>query len=160
MTMGRAAIAPSPTDPQVQAAIVSGFTQGESQRSIAGTIGIGRGTLTDWLELGQQELNSWSRGESELGSYGQLSLLIERAYATFEQRKVATLNGEGSDKEWVRDLAHVTRRNPAEWAERREVNVTHHGKITVTNPELTAAQQANLAHLLADDEPKLLPPGS
>ena len=148
MTMGRAATAPSPTDPDVQAAIVSGFTQGESQRSIAGTIGIGRGTLTDWLELGQQELNSWSAGKSELGSYGRLSLLIERAYATFEQRKVATLNGEGSDKEWVRDLAHVTRRNPAEWAERRSVEVKHSGGVFVA--PLPQLAEAELLALLSD----------
>ena len=81
-----------------------------------------------------------------------------KAYARFEARKVATLNGEGDSEQWVRDLAHVTRRHPQEWAERRDVSIKQEITVTVTPPQLTERQQANLARLLADDEPKLASP--
>ena len=146
MTMGRAASQAAPDDPQVVDTICDGYEAGMSHKAIAGQLGIARRTLTQWLELGQAELES----ENELGSYGQLYTQVQSAYARFEERKVASLNGAGSDKEWVRDLAHVTRRNPAEWAERRQVTIESHVTVlTATLPplaehELLALLQAKL----------------
>ena len=113
-----------------------------SHKAIAGQLGVARSTLQQWFDLGRKELES----DDELGSYGRLYVAVQRAYATFEERKVATLNGEGSDKEWVRDLAHVTRRNPAEWAERRQVSIEQH--VTVLHAQLPAMAEAELLALL------------
>ena len=144
MVTGRTASQPAPDDQAVVDTICNGYEAGMSHKAIAGQLGIARSSLRQWLDFGRQELESGD----ELGSLGRLCVAVQSAYARFESRKVATLNGDGSDKEWVRDLAHVTRRNPAEWAERRQVTIESH--VTVLTSQLPQLAEAELLKLLSD----------
>ena len=144
MTTGRTASQPAPDDQHVIAIICDGYEAGMSHKAIAGQLGMARSSLRQWLDFGRAELESGD----ELGSLGRLYVAVQSAYARFESRKVATLNGDGSDKEWVRDLAHVTRRNPAEWAERRQVSIES-VSVTIT-AQLPQLAEAELLKLLSD----------
>ena len=157
MVSGRAASAPAPDDQATLDTICNAFTRGMSHKAIAGQLGIAVSTLRSWLEQGRIELESGN----ELGSLGRLSVAVGKAYYQFESESVAVMadgKRNGGNK-WIPALAHVTRVHPAEWAERRDVSITSTVSITITSPELSEAQQRLLLLALADDEPKLLPPG-
>ena len=132
---------PRPDDPAVVAAICEGYERGLSHKAIAGQLGIARVTLKQWLDFGRIELEADEPVEP--GSLGHLYVQVQRAYASFESRKIDKL--EAGKADWVAALAHVTRRNPQDWAERRYEHVQQHTTVTYIHELGPGAEQAMLA---------------
>ncbi len=149
---------PQPNDPELIATVVDGYERGLGQRAIAANARMGRTTLDQWIRDGQIELNAYHAGETEtLGSYGLFYSYIERAYAQFEGRKVDKIEAAGPD--WVAALAHVTRRNPGEWAEKRQIQIESTSVVVhATLPQLAEQQLLALVKDKLDSGVKLLPP--
>ena len=149
MVQGRADTQPQHTDQHVIDTIQHDWQQGMTQQAIAGHLGMATRTLEDWLAKGREELAAYSSGKTdELGSYGRLSVAVGKAYYQFEADSVAIINDgklNGGNK-WIPALAHVTRRNPAEWAERRQVQIE--STVTVLHATLPALAEAELLALL------------
>ena len=154
--------APRPDDPELIAEVVAGKLLGLSNRAIAAKARIGRRTLDHWLNEGQAELVDFEAGRLlELGSLGRFCAQVEMAAADFEVGNVEVINrakDEGGNK-WIPALAHITRRNPSEWAERRQVQIEQHSTLTVTVlPSLPEQQLLALVQDKLESGIPLLPP--
>ena len=155
---------PRPDHPELMQTICFGMASGLSYRAIAGHCGISKLTLEAWVSDGRAEVARYDSGEQqELGSVGVLAQGIERAYAAFEIRKVIRVDAGGPD--WVSALAHVTRRNPQDWAERRYEHVQQDIRTVSVSVALTSLPEQQLLALVRDklDQGTALlppPPGS
>ena len=115
-------------------------------------------TLIDWLNRGQEELIAWSNNkDEELGSYGRLSVLVERSYLEFEQRNIEVLErakdtGKGL---WQAAMAHMRSRN-TEWVEQYQGHVKIESKSVVVHATLPAGAEAELLALLSSQDHPLL----
>ena len=158
--MPRTATQATPSDPNVVSIIAEGFTRGLSQKAIAGRLSIATRTLVEWQTNGHRELEDYNSGDlQELGSLGRLSAEVGKAYYDFESRKIDRVEAGGAD--WVAALAHVTRRNPQDWAERRYEHVQQDIRTVSVSVALTSLPEQQLLALVRDKLDQgtpLLPP--
>ena len=151
---------PKPDDPDILASITDSQHHGYSHRVTASRAQIAKDTLTNWLNLGRAELRAWDQSEadySELGSLGRFAAHFESAAAECEAGNTAAIMASIHNKEvaFVPALIMNKARNPADWLEARQVDMTVNAQLSVTyvhelDPGAAKAIAQNILTALTD----------
>ena len=141
----------SPSDPAILESVRNSQLNALSIRVTASRAGIAKTTLMDWLTAGRLELADYNSGKlEELGSLGSFAVQYDKAACDREAVNTQAITASITDNSvnFVPALILNKARNPADWLEARQVNVTSH--VTVLTAQLPQLAEAELLALLSD----------
>lgn len=131
-TARAAAGRPTILDGNLLAALENHLKQGLSVKSACALCGLSRQSYYYWLRLGREYFDAGERGNDQHAIYAYFSQHVQRAQALFELRVYnRSLNTKEYNPAWVRDLALLRIRKPANWSTKK----SHRQKETVNDPD-------------------------